>query len=61
MIGTPVIDSSSGTLYVVSKSMNPAGTTFYQRLHAIDVTTGNEKANSPMLIRAPTPEPATAR
>ena len=48
VIGTPVIDASSGTLYVVSKSMNPAGTTFYQRLHAIDVTTGLEKANSPI-------------
>jgi hypothetical protein len=55
VIGTPVIDSSSGTLYVVSKSMNPAGTTFYQRLHAIDVTTGNEKSNSPMLIQGTYP------
>jgi hypothetical protein len=55
VIGTPVIDASSGTLYVVSKSMNAAGTTFYQRLHAIDVTTGNEKANSPMLIQGTYP------
>jgi hypothetical protein len=55
VIGTPVIDSSSGTLYVVSKSMNPAGTSFYQRLHAIDVTTGNEKANSPVLIQGTYP------
>jgi hypothetical protein len=55
VIGTPVIDSSSGTLYVVSKSMNPAGTTFYQRLHAVDVTTGNEKTNSPMLIQGTYP------
>jgi hypothetical protein len=55
VIGTPVIDPSSGTLYVVSKSMNPAGTAFYQRLHAIDVTTGNEKANSPVLIQGTYP------
>jgi hypothetical protein len=48
--GTPVIDPASGTLYVVSKSMNPAGTTFYQRLHAIDVTTGLEKTGSPVTI-----------
>ena len=41
--GTPVIDPSTKTLYVVSKSMNSAGTTFYQRLHAIDLTTGNER------------------
>jgi len=55
VIGTPVIDSSSGTLYVVSKSMNTAGTTFYQRLHAIDVTTGDEKAGSPVLIQGTYP------
>jgi len=55
VIGTPVIDSSSGTLYVVSKSMNTAGTTFYQRLHAIDVTTGLEKADSPVLIQGTYP------
>jgi hypothetical protein len=50
VIGTPVIDSASGTLYVVSKSMDSSGTDFYQRLHAIDVTTGDEKPHSPMLI-----------
>jgi hypothetical protein len=55
VIGTPVIDSSSGTLYVVSKSMDPSGTNFYQRLHAIDVTTGLEKANSPVLIQGTFP------
>ncbi len=48
--GTPVIDPASGTLYVVSKSMNSAGRTFYQRLHAIDVATGNEKSGSPITI-----------
>src|ERR1700733_7436584 len=49
--GTPVIDPSTGTLYVVSKSMNSGGTTFYQRLHAIDIGTGNEKSSSsPILI-----------
>ena len=53
--GTPVIDSSSGTLYVVSKSMDPTGTNFYQRLHAIDVTTGLEKAHSPVLIQGTYP------
>jgi len=41
--GTPVIDPSTNTLYVVSKSMNSAGTSFFQRLHAIDITSGNEK------------------
>jgi hypothetical protein len=44
--GTPVIDPSTSTLYVVSKSMNSGGTTFYQRLHAIDIATGSEKSGS---------------
>jgi hypothetical protein len=55
VIGTPVIDFATGTLYVVSKSMNSSGSTFYQRLHAIDVTTGNEKANSPLLVQGTYP------
>src|SRR5580692_5068528 len=48
--GTPVIDPSSHTLYVVSKSVITSGSTFYQRLHAIDLTTGNEKTGSPVTI-----------
>jgi len=40
--GTPVIDPSSNTFYVVSKSVNPS-TQFFQRLHALDLTTGNER------------------
>jgi Putative Ig domain len=49
--GTPVIDPSTNTLYVVSKSVNQSGpTTFYQRLHGIDITTGNEKFSGPATI-----------
>jgi hypothetical protein len=55
VIGTPVIDPVSHILYVVSKSMNAAGTSFYQRLHAIDLTTGNEKSGSPIEIAASYP------
>ncbi|MGB7845950.1 MAG: hypothetical protein WBL63_10070 [Candidatus Acidiferrum sp.] len=40
--GTPVIDPATNTLYVVGKSVN-ASTQFFQRLHAIDLTTGNER------------------
>jgi hypothetical protein len=40
--GTPVIDPTTNTLYVVSKSVNTS-TQFFQRLHAIDLTTGNER------------------
>jgi len=50
VIGTPVIDPSSGTLYVVSKSVSANQSTFYQRLHAIDITTGEEKTGSPVVI-----------
>jgi uncharacterized repeat protein (TIGR01451 family) len=54
--GTPVIDPSTNTLYVVSKSVN-ASTQFFQRLHALDLATGNEKLNSnePVLISASVP------
>jgi hypothetical protein len=40
--GTPVIDPTTKTLYVVSKSVN-ASKQFFQRLHGIDLTTGNER------------------
>jgi hypothetical protein len=48
--GTPVIDPNSGILYVVSKSVNSTQTTFYQRLHAISLTTGSENPGSPATI-----------
>jgi hypothetical protein len=52
VIGTPVIDPASNTLYVISKSVNSAHTAFYQRLHAIDLTTGQEKTASPTTVAA---------
>jgi hypothetical protein len=45
-----VIDPSSGTMYVEAKSKE--GGTFIHRLHAIDITTGNEKAPGPVAITA---------
>ncbi|HVB85174.1 MAG TPA: putative Ig domain-containing protein [Candidatus Dormibacteraeota bacterium] len=53
--GTPVIDPSTDTLYVVSKSVVASGPTFYQRLHAIDILTGNEKFGGPTTIAATYP------
>jgi hypothetical protein len=47
---TPVIDPSTGTIYVETKSSE--GSSFPHRLHAIDITTGNEKFSGPMLISA---------
>ena len=48
--GTPVIDPSTNTLYVVSKSVIASGPTFFQRLHGIDITTGKEKFGGPVTI-----------
>ena len=45
---TPVIDSSSKTIYVESKSTN--GTSYFHRLHALDLLTGNEKVPGPVVI-----------
>lgn len=53
--GTPVIDPATNTLYVVSKSVDSTQTNIYQRLHAIDVTSGNEKMGSPTVIAATSP------
>ena len=53
--GTPVIDPASNTIYVVSKSEYTATSTFYQRLHALDLLTGSEKFNAPILIAASVP------
>jgi hypothetical protein len=49
--GTPVIDATTGTLYVVSKSVD-GSLNFHQRLHAIDIASGNEKFGGPVEIAA---------
>jgi hypothetical protein len=50
---TPVIDASSGTIYVVAKTKENGK--FFQRLHALDITTGAEKFGGPMVIQASVP------
>jgi hypothetical protein len=51
--GTPVIDASSGTLYAVTATQESTGQV--HRLHAIDITTGNEKLGGPVVIQASVP------
>lgn len=53
IVGTPVIDKTTGTLYLVSRSFTTDGSAvFSQYLHAIDIRTGAEKAGSPVTITA---------
>jgi hypothetical protein len=46
---TPVIDIAANSLYVVKKSKSDAD--FHYRLHALDLTSGNEQPNSPVDIQ----------
>ena len=47
--GTPVVDPASRTVYVVAKTKESGS--YFQRLHALDLTTGNEMAGSPVTIQ----------
>jgi fibronectin type 3 domain-containing protein len=58
--GSPVIDSSTNTLYVVAKTKEVTGggggnTKYYHRLHALDLATGAEKFGGPVVIQASVP------
>jgi len=54
ILGTPVIDPTTQTVYVVTKTKT-SSTNYIQRLHALSLTTGAEAGNSPVTIAATSP------
>ncbi len=52
IVGTPVIDSSSQTIYFVARSTNGNGSSFAQHLHAVSLLDGSERSGSPVEITA---------
>ncbi len=48
VMGTPTIDTTTNTLYVVAKTKENGS--YFLRLHALDITTGQEKFGGPVAI-----------
>jgi hypothetical protein len=53
IVGTPVIDRAAQTMYLVTKTINSTTSVYTQRLHALSLLDGTERAGSPVVI-APT-------
>ncbi len=53
IVGTPVIDAVTGTMYFVARSTS--GNTFVQFLHAVSILDGHEVSGSPAQITASSP------
>ncbi len=52
--GTPVIDPVTGTIYL-DVFTHEGNNIYYHRIHALDITTGNERPYSPVLVAASFP------
>jgi len=50
ILGTPVIDSATGTIYVVTKTKDSGTANYHQRIHALSLVDGSEKFNGPIDI-----------
>ena len=50
IVGTPVIDSTTKTIYFVTRSTNAVN--YFQYLHAVNIVSGSEQPGSPVLITA---------
>ena len=61
IMGTPVIDQATGTMYLVARTKETTGSTasYVQRLHALDISSGAEKFGGPVIINAASRVPVT--
>jgi len=50
ILGTPVVDSSTNTVYLVTKTKSTSTSNYVQRLHALNLADGSERSNSPVAI-----------
>ncbi len=50
VVGTPVIDTTIGTMFLIVRTLENG--TYFQRLHALDITSGAEKFGGPVVIQA---------
>ena len=57
--GTPVIDPSTSTMYLISRTTESGAS--IQRLHALDITSGAEKFGGPVVIKASVPGTGAGR